>query len=252
MDLQLQGKSALVTGGSRGIGRAISQRLVEEGAKVAICARGADQLAQEVAELQAIGEAWGSACDVSDADSYKRWLEDACAAIGEPDLLVANASALAIGGEESDWESSFQVDLMGAVRAASLLVPRMAERGGGSIVFVSSVAAVERFVGPTAYNALKAALITYASQLAKEVGGQNIRVNCVSPGAIEFPGGVWDHARQESPDFYEATLKQQPMGRLGKVEEVADAVAFLLSDRASWITGENLIVDGGFTQRVAF
>lgn len=252
MDLQLKGKSALVTGGSRGIGRAIAERLVEEGVKVAICARGPDPLAEVVQDLRASGEAWGAVCDVGDVNAYKRWLDDACAEIGEPDLLVANASALALGGEESDWESSFQVDLMGAVRAAGSVVPRIAGRGGGAMVFVSSVAAVERFVGPTAYNALKAALITYASQLAKEVGPQNIRVNCVSPGAIEFPGGVWDHTRRESPDFYQATVNQQPMGRLGTAEEVADVVAFLLSDRASWITGENVVVDGGYTQRVAF
>lgn len=252
MDLQLRGKCALVTGGSRGIGRAIAQRLVEEGAKVAICARDAGPLAKAVEELRQFGDAWGAACDVSDADTYKRWLEDACAAIGDPDLLVVNASALALGGEESDWESSFQVDLMGAVRAATMMVPKMAERGGGSIVFVSSVAAVERFVGPTAYNALKAAMITYGSQLAKEVGSQNIRVNCVSPGAIEFPGGVWDHARKESPDFYQAMVERQPMGRLGTAEEVADVVAFLLSDRASWVSGENVVIDGGGSHRVAF
>ena len=252
MDLGLQGKGALVTGGSKGIGKAIARRLVEEGARVAICARHTEPLEAAVEELKAIGDAWGAPCDVGDKAAYERWIEQACDAVGGPDLLVANASALALGGEEEDWESSFQVDLMGAVRAADVLVPRMAASGGGAMVFISSVAAVETFLAPAAYNALKAALITYASQLSQAVGPQGIRVNCVSPGAIEFPGGTWDNAKRDMPELYEATVGQQPMGRLGAVEEVADAVVFLLSDRARWITGENLVVDGGYTKRVAF
>ena len=189
---------------------------------------------------------------MGDAAAYQRWIAEASAELGGVDLLVANASALALGGEEADWKASFEVDLMGAVRAATALVPGMAAAGGGSMVFISSVAAVETFIGPAAYNALKAALITYAKQLSQAVGPHSIRVNCVSPGAIEFPGGVWDNAKRDMPDLYAATVKQQPTGRFGTVEEVADAVVFLLSDRASWITGENLIVDGGYTKRVAF
>jgi len=253
MDLGLSGKRALVSGGSRGIGKAIARRLLDEGARVAICARNPDDLAASVDDLQSVGcDVWGAACDVGDKQGYERWIAGASDHLGGVDLFIANASALALGGEDADWESSFQVDLMGAVRAANVLVPQMAASGGGSMVFISSVAAVETFVGPTAYNALKAALLTYGKQLSQSVAAQNIRVNCVSPGAIEFPGGVWDHARTEAPEFYQATVAQQPTGRLGTVEEVADAVAFLLSDRASWINGENLIVDGGYTKRVAF
>ena len=252
MELGLGGKRALVTGASKGIGRAIARRLLAEGARVAICARGPEGLETALNELKAGGDIWGSPCDVGDGRAYQRWIADASAALGGVDLLVANASALALGGEEADWKSSFEVDLMGAVRAANALVPQMAAAGGGAMVFVSSVAAVETFIAPAAYNALKAALITYAAQLAQALGPQSIRVNCVSPGAIEFPGGVWDNARRDMPELYEATVRQQPTGRLGTAEEVADAVAFLLSDRASWITGENLIVDGGYTRRVAF
>jgi len=252
MDLGLAGKMALVTGATKGIGNAIARRLVGEGAHVAICARHADDIAAVVEELKAEGGyAWGAACDVADKSSYERWIEEACSAIGGADLFVANASALALGGDEDDWKASFEVDLMGAVRAANLLVPRMAA-GGGAMVFISSVAAVETFLAPAAYNALKAALITYAAQLSQAVGSQNIRVNCVSPGAIEFPGGVWDNVRAGDPELYKATVSKQPSGRLGTVDEVADAVAFLLSERANWITGENLVVDGGFTKRVAF
>lgn len=252
MDLGLTGKRALISGGSKGIGNAIARRLVEEGARVAICARDAKELGRAVDQLANLGDAWGAACDVGDKRAYERWIEDAVVALGGVDLFVANASALALGGDEEDWRISFEVDLMGAVRAANLLIPRMASTGGGAMVFISSVAAVETFLAPAAYNAIKAALITFASQLSQAVGPQNIRVNCVSPGAIEFPGGIWDQVRSGDPDLYSATVGKQPTGRLGTVDEVADAVSFLLSERASWITGENLVADGGYTKRVAF
>lgn len=252
MDLGLTGKRALITGGSKGIGNAIAKRLVAEGARVAICARSGDELDRAVEQLKETGEAWGAPCDVADKAAYERWTEEAVSVLGGADIFVANASALALGGEEEEWRASFEVDLMGAVRGANLLIPHMAVAGGGAMVFIASVAAVETFLAPAAYNTLKASLITYAAQLSQAVGGQNIRVNCVSPGAIEFKGGIWDHVKSNDPELYRATVEKQPSGRLGTPEEVSDAVVFLVSDRGNWITGENLVVDGGYTKRVAF
>jgi NAD(P)-dependent dehydrogenase (short-subunit alcohol dehydrogenase family) len=252
MNLGLTGKKAVVTGASRGIGNAIARRLIREGAQVATCARDADELRQSVEELGGNDVCWAAPCDIGDKDAYDSWLHSAVGAMGGCDLFVSNASALAVGDEEGDWSASFEVDLMGAVRGSRMLAPIMAEAGKGAIVLVSSVAALELFVMPAAYNALKAAMITYASQLSELLAARNIRVNCISPGAIEFPGGFWSRARREMPELYEATIAKQPTGRLGTVEEVADCVAFLLSDRASWISGENLVIDGGYTKRVAF
>jgi 3-oxoacyl-[acyl-carrier protein] reductase len=253
VELGLRGKRALVTGSTKGIGRRIVERLVEEGASVAVCARKADEVDETVAALQGRGgTVWGQACDVADAESYGRWIEGAAEALGGVDIFVPNVSAGGGGATEAHWRANFEVDVMGAVRGCDAVVPRMGSGGGGSIVLISTTAAVETFIMPQAYNALKAALITYAKQLGQAVAGQGIRVNTVSPGPIEFDGGAWAFIRQGMPDLYKSTVGQQPMGRLGRPEEVADAVAFLASERAGWITGVNLVVDGGFTKRVAF
>lgn len=251
MDLGLRGKRALVTGATKGIGRRIAERLAQEGAAVAICSRTDADVTSAIDALSAQGgTVWGRACDVADGEAYLRWIEDAAAALGGVDVFVPNVTAAGGRAGVDQWRANFEVDVLGTVRGCDAVVPKMS--AGGAIVAIGTTAAVETFMGPTSYNAMKAALITYTKQLSQAVGPKGIRVNLVSPGPIEFAGGAWDRIRTGMPELYERMRALEPMGRMGRPEEVADAVVFLASERASWITGVNLIVDGGFTKRVAF
>lgn len=251
MDLGLAGKRALVTGATKGIGRRIAERLAAEGAALAICARHAADVDDAVQALRTHGTTvWGRACDVADGDEYVRWLDAAVTALGGVDIFIPNVTAAGGLTPVEQWRANFEVDVLGTVRGCDAVLPAMT--AGGAIVAIGTTAAVETFLGPNAYNAMKAALITYTKQLSQAVGPRGIRVNLVSPGPIEFPGGAWERIRERMPDLYTRMTALEPMGRMGRPEEVADAVAFLASERASWITGVNLIVDGGFTKRVAF
>jgi len=245
VDLGLAGKGAIVTGGSRGIGRATALRLAQEGAHVAICARGEAELRRVEGEIGALGvKGFASPCDVRDARALDQFLEDAHSALGRIDVLVNNASALSMGNAESDWSTSFEVDLMSCVRASQKVVPWLIEQRGGAIVHVSTTAALE---GPTppAYSALKAALISFSKNQAIELAPRDIRVNCVAPGCIEFPGGLWDEVRRSDPKAWAEMVATIPGGRMGTAEEVADVIVFAASERASWLRGALLSVDGG-------
>jgi NAD(P)-dependent dehydrogenase (short-subunit alcohol dehydrogenase family) len=246
MDLGLRGKGAVVTGGSKGIGRAIALGLANEGAAVAICARGAEALRRAEQDLLGRGaKVWAAVCDVGDAVALNVFLESARAALGRLDILVNNASALAVENDDlGAWSRSLNVDLMAAVRASAKVIPWMSENGGGSILHISSVSGLEAG-SPPAYAAAKAALISHSKTLAIALAPQRIRVNVVAPGSIEFAGGLWEAARHQNPSFYSRVLGTIPWGRMGTPEEVANAVVFLASDRASWITGVCLGVDGG-------
>jgi 3-oxoacyl-[acyl-carrier protein] reductase len=246
MDLGLRGKSALVTGASRGIGRAIALRLAEEGAGVAICARGEQALRETEAELRTRSvPVYAAVCDVGDPEALDGFLDAARARLGGLQILVNNPSGLSFTDDEAAWQSSLNVDLMAAVRTCWKVAPWMAGSGGGAIINISSIAGLEALGFPPAYCAAKAALFSHAKSLAIALGPQKIRVNTVAPGSIEFVGGLWARAKQDNPDFYNAIRKTIPWGRLGTPEEVADVVAFLASERASWVTGVCVAVDGG-------
>lgn len=245
MDLELKGKCAVVTGASKGIGRAIALRLAQEGANVAICARGEMALRAVEKELRAGGsKVWAAACDVADREALERFLESAHVALGRVDILVNNASAFGISDDETGWQSGFNVDVMAAVRSTWKVVPWMSANGGGSVVHIASVSGLEAG-SPPAYAAAKAALISHSKTLAVALAPQKIRVNVIAPGSIEFAGGEWDRVKTANRALYDSVLGTIPWGRMGTAEEVGDAVAFVVSRRASWITGVCLVVDGG-------
>jgi 3-oxoacyl-[acyl-carrier protein] reductase len=246
MDLGLSGRNCIVTGGSRGIGRAIAVGLAAEGASVAICARTEGSLRDTEAVLRATGvRTFARTCDVGDASALASFLDASRQALGGVDVLVHNASAMAVGPDLASWDASLQVDLMAAVHACERVLPWMAEAGGGSILFVSSISAFDASPMPDyAYTTAKAGLLAYAKKLAVLHAPRGIRVNAVAPGSIEFPGGIWAMVGQHKPELYAAVRESIPSGRLGTPEEVADVAVYLVSPRASWVTGVCVAVDG--------
>jgi 3-oxoacyl-[acyl-carrier protein] reductase len=253
MDLGLKGKKAIVTGSTKGIGRRVVNLLAKEGCNVGVCARNEDEVAETIQALKAVGvNAVGSACNVKKGDEYKAWLEKTIGELGGVDIFIPNVSAGGGMDSEKNWQNSFEVDVMGTVRGCETVIPHLEKSGGGSIVMISTTAAFETFMVPQAYNAMKAALLTYSKQLGQFVAAKNIRVNTVSPGPIYFEGGAWEMIKGAMEGVYTATLAGQPSGRMGTPEEVANCVVFLASSAASWVNGSNLVVDGGFTKRVQF
>ena len=253
MDLGLRGKKAIVTGATKGIGRQIVELLAAEGCDVALCARSEDEVDEAVRSLKARGvTVVGGAVNVRDGEAYRAWLEKAVAELGGCDIFVPNVSAGGGMDSEKNWWKNFEVDVLHTVRGCETLMPQLEKSGHGSIVMISSTNAVETFYVPMAYNAMKAALITYSKQLSQFVGRKNVRVNSVCPGPIYFEGGAWEMIKSTNQKMYDATLRAMPNGRFGSPEEIARVVAFLASPAASIITGANVVADNGYTKRVQF
>jgi 3-oxoacyl-[acyl-carrier protein] reductase len=255
MDLQLKGQRALVTGGSRGIGRAIALALAGEGARVALCARGQAGVDEAVAAVRAAGgEAYGEAFDVRDAAALAAFVQRAAAQWGGLDVVVSNVSTRPEAKGEERWRQAFDADLLQHVRLAELAMPLLEGGNHASLVFIASIASVMTQLLPeeVAYGAFKAALVNYAGALAERHGPRGVRVNTVSPGPIYFEGGAWDHYRQHKPKLYDMVQKLSALGRFGAPDDVARAVAFLASPAAGYITGANLRIDGGTLKSTNF
>ncbi len=252
MDLKLKGNKAIVTGGTKGIGRAIANTLAEEGCDVAICARNEAEVKDAVAALQKKGvKAFGKSVDVGNGDAFKAFITEAGAALGGIDILVSNVSGGNAPGEQG-WRNNFEFDVLGTVRAVEAAMPSLEKSKNGNIIVISTTAALEKFIAAGAYNAMKAALLNYSGALSQDLAPKGIRVNAVSPGPIYIEGGAWAFIKEKMTPFYEQTLAQIPLGRMGSAEEVAATVAMLVSPRCGFTTGTNVVVDGGITKRIQF
>jgi 3-oxoacyl-[acyl-carrier protein] reductase len=246
MKIDLAGKRAVVAGGSRGIGRAIALALAGAGAGVSICARGAERLTATREEIARHGgTAHSAVCDLADEVAVPRYIEEAAAALGGIDILVNNASGFGASDDETGWAVSVSVDLMATVRAIRAALPHLEKSGSGAILNISSISGLRATPRTPPYAAIKAAVVNYTMTEAAALARKGIRVNCIAPGSIEFPGGTWERARLNNPDLYGRILRSIPFGRLGKPEEVAQVALFLCSPLAGWVTGQAIAVDGG-------
>jgi 3-oxoacyl-[acyl-carrier protein] reductase len=251
MDLQLNGRKALVTGASRGIGRAIAIELAREGCDLALCARGTEALEALAKELG--GTVYTQAVDVADEQAVAGFVDTAAEQLSGLDIVISNVSAGGLKGPDQ-WRLSFEADLLAFVRITEAAVPHLERSDAAAIVAVGTTSAFDTLppASPNSYAAFKAAVLEHASQLGHALAPKGIRVNTVSPGPIDFPGGAWDSLHERRPEFYEGIRARIPIGRLGRAEDVARAVTFLASPAAGFCTAVNLVVDGGFTSRVQF
>jgi 3-oxoacyl-[acyl-carrier protein] reductase len=251
MDLGLKGLKAIVTGGTKGIGRAIVETLLREGVQVAFCARSTEDVAATEAEFSRFGvKVMGRLVDVGDGAALSAFVVEASETLGGIDIVVANVSALAISNDEASWQSGFAVDLMGTVRLVNAALPSLEKSANAAIVTIASVSAREIDFAAGPYGAFKAAIVHYTQGLAFHLAAKKIRANSMSPGNTYFEGGVWDKIEKGNPMLFNEALALNPTGRMGTPQEMANAAVFLASPAASFITGTNLVVDGALTRGV--
>lgn len=249
MDLGLKDKVAIVAGSSRGIGRSIALALAEEGCQVALSARGEERLRQTEAEVRGKGvRTLGVVADLTKGEDVERLVSETAAAFGRIDVLVNNVGGSWAGDEDDAWNTTYEANILSAVRATRVVVPHIRRVGGGSIVHIASIWGREAG-GGVAYNAMKAAMVSHAKNMALALGRDNIRVNSVAPGSTAFPGGSWGRRLEQDPEGMKAFVEANiAMGRFGRPEEIAAVAVFLASERASWVTGACINVDGGQTR----
>ncbi|MBI1775149.1 MAG: SDR family oxidoreductase [Proteobacteria bacterium] len=252
MDLKLKGRKAIVTGGSRGIGRAIAEFFADEGCDVGICARGEAGVKAAVTALEARGvKAVGEAVDVANGDSIRRWVANMDKALGGFDVYVSNVSALSVAGaDEAGWRHALDVDIMGSINGVEAALPVLERSSCASVVFIATTGAVQVYGPRKPYPSVKSALLAYMKHLSHDVAAKGIRVNAVSPGSIYFEGGVWDQRKKNEPERYARMLALNPLGRFGKPEEIAAGVVFLSSPLSGYTSGTNLVIDGASTVRI--
>ena len=252
MDLKLSGQSALVTGATKGIGRAIIEALSDEGCNIALCARNADEVTATVKAMEGKGvKATGMALDVGDGDAFKTWIGEAAKTLGGLDIFVSNVSGSNAAGDQG-WINQFNGNILSAVHGVEACLPHLEKSANGSIIMISTTAALEHFMSAGAYNAMKAALLNYAGALSQDLAPKGIRVNSVSPGPIFIEGGSWDMIKQNMAALYDSTVANIPLGRMGTADEVAAQVALLASPRGGFTSGTNVVIDGAFTRRIQY
>ncbi len=256
MDLKLKGKRALITGGTRGIGRAIAETLSDEGCNVSFCARNADEVAATEQALQSRGvSAYGACIDITDKAAIQDWLKSSADQMGGLDIIVSNVGAMAVGADADAWQKNLQMDILALVHMVeageALLEQAAATHGDAAIIAIGSTASVAA-LNASSYGPIKSALVHYVKGLARQYAGRKIRANVVSPGMVYFEGGVWNRIEQNKPEFFKTSLARNPMGRMACPQDIANAVTFLASPSSSFTTGINMVVDGTLTDRVNF
>ena len=245
MGFDFTGKRMIVCGGSRGSGLAIAEGFAAAGGAVSICARGAAGIEAARARLAAHGgPVHGAPCDLADGGAIAAYIGAAAEALGGIDVLVNNASAFGNADTAESWAASLAIDMMAVVHASHAALPHL-KQSRGCIISTSSISALRPAGRQPPYGAIKAAVIHYTGTQAALYARDQVRVNAIAPGSIEFPGGLWERRRSEAPELYQRTLRSIPFGRMGRPEEVANVALFLASPLAAWVTGQTIVVDGG-------